>query len=85
MAGEGRADDLVRFEQQIRALPGGRRVRQLEEIAFRPRDVAGGQACHGQAATLPPVLLRIAALPLFIRGERLVVPAAQKERVPEVG
>src|SRR5690606_37920282 len=76
--------DFIGFEQQVLPLVGRRGVGRAPQVAVRALDVARREPHHGEAAGLTQVPVRIPALALEIRLERLLESPAQKERVPEV-
>src|SRR6476619_6130602 len=82
--GEQRVRDFVGLEQQRLALVGRRRVRAAPEVSLGPLGVPVRQADHGQPASLPPVLLRIAAPALLVRAEGVAILARQEKRMTEV-
>src|SRR5471032_566244 len=84
MPRQQRLCDFVGLEQQILALVWRRRVDASPEVALRAGGVEVGEAHQRQTAALPPVLLRVAPLSLFVSAERVRVLAREEQRVPEV-
>src|SRR5947207_951749 len=65
--------DLVGLEQQVLAFGHRRAAETAPEVALRAGPLPVCEADDGQAAGLTPVLLRIAPLSLFVRGERVTI------------
>src|SRR3954447_10896759 len=82
--GEYGVADLVRFEQEVLAFVGRRAIHRRPELRLGAGGIAGCESRHRHAASLAPVLLRIEASAVFVRAQRLVIPAGEKERVSEV-
>src|SRR3954468_8434338 len=82
--GEYGVADLVRFEQQVLALVGRCAIHRRPELGLGAGGIAGCEPRHRHAASLAPVLLRIAASTVFVGAQRLFIPSGEKERVSEV-